>query len=402
MPSPCIPRGAGRSYGDAAYVTNGTTLSLESFDKILAFDDEHGLLTCQSGVRMIDIFDYLENSSWTLPVGGGTRWVTVGGAIGSDIHGKNHFHEGSFGNHIESMQVLLASGESLLCSAAREDDLYKATIGGMGLTGVIQAATIKLKKAASKTLLMKSKAITSPQECTAYFSEHNHPFEVAWLSLTGKNLQGVYYEGQFVQGAQETSYKKIRPIEINFPRIKLFNNFLLRFLNEFRYRTQINKNEITHIKDFHYQVDILKHWNKFYGRKGFHEFQFAVPAPHLEVVLDRFISEYKRHRLTPFFAVLKKFGPIPPQGLISFPLEGYTLMADFEYRAENEKFFQTFIDFVLELGGRTYLAKDSYTTAAQFEKMYENLTTWRETVKKFDPQKKFQSDLSRRLNLKNW
>ncbi|MFQ5901292.1 MAG: FAD-binding protein [Thermodesulfobacteriota bacterium] len=396
---PFIPRGSGRSYGDAAYITNGVTLCSEGLRKILKFDEQRGTITCESGVQMVDLFNYLDPSEWSLAVAGGTQWVTIGGAVASDIHGKNDVIQGSFGNHIESMQVVTADGRQLDCSKTVNPELYAATIGGMGLTGFIKSVELRLQRPLSKVVQMRTKPFSDVKEMLECFYNIESDMQVAWIDLTNPVPRGIYYYASYVQGYADDLSK---PIEMKFPTVRLFNRVSVRLLNAIRYAFQKDINKTTHIRNFHYPVDMLKHWNRLYGPRGFQEYQFAVPAQNMQTAYTEFIRGCRRFSLTPLFAVVKRFGNIAREGLLSFPKPGITFMADFDSRPKNQEFFAYFTDFLLELKGRIYLAKDSYMTKDQFERMDENIGQWREIVRRYDPDNRIKSDLSIRLNMKPW
>lgn len=397
---PFIPRGSGRSYGDAAYLTDGYTITSGELRKIGKVDLEHGTIECESGVQMVDLYDHLENTDWSFPVAGGTQWVTIGGAVASDIHGKNDTTHGSFGNNIKSILILTARGEVLECSKTVNSDLFAATIGGMGLTGFMRSVKLKLQRTNQNVVHAQTKEFRGVTEMFECFDNIESNLQVAWIDLSHSLSQrGLYHYASYVDGSVNDIS---RPITLRLPRVKLFNRYTVRLMNAIRYTTDKNKNKITHVRNFHYPVDLLKYWNSFYGRKGFHEYQFVVGNENAQHAISEFFKDCTRLSLPPFFAVVKKFGGIHREGLLSFPREGYTLMGDFENRAENQQFFEKFTDFILDLGGRTYLAKDSYTTKEQFNNMYDNLDTWREITSKYDPDNKIRSDLSVRLNMKPW
>ena len=396
---PFIGRGSGRSLGDAAYLGNGITVSSLGLRRIAAFDRQRGTLTCGAGVQMAEVFQLLEGSGWSMPVGGGTRWVTLGGAVASDIHGKNDRRVGSFGNHVESLELVLADGSRVSSSRAQHPELFAATIGGMGLTGFIMQVTLRLSPASSTAVRIGTEPFHTIEDMVQRFEEDRSDFQVGWMDLTGRALRGIYYRASAVAAeAQEIR----RPIEWDFPTVKLFNRPLVRGLNAARFWRQRRVDEVTHVANFHFQVDALKHWNRFYGPRGFQEYQFAAPAPVFTRMLASFFAGIRRHRLSPFFAVAKRFGPQARAGLLSFPQPGYTFMADFESRPDNRAFFTPFTELVLEAGGRIYLAKDSYLTADQFERMYPYLNEWRQIVRRYDSKGRIQSDLSLRLRMKPW
>jgi decaprenylphospho-beta-D-ribofuranose 2-oxidase len=232
------------------------------------------------------------------------------------------------------------------------------------------------------------------------FAADESDFQVGWMDLTGRTLRGVYHCA--VPVARQ-SLRVHAPVEWDFPAIKLFNRPLVRLLNAVRFRQQRSTDgHVTHVANFHFQVDLLKHWNRFYGRRGFQEYQFSMPAQAGRTLVAEFLLSCRQAGLAPFFAVLKRFGAQPRAGLLSFPHEGYTLMADFEQRPDNQSFFRAFTERVIEAGGRIYLAKDSYLEADQLPRAYPQLEAWRAIVRRHDPRARIQSDLARRLKMKPW
>ena len=400
LEKPFIPRGSGRSFGDQAYISNGITLSSVELRQISDFDREKGTLVCGSGVQMVDLFNYLDATEWSFPVGGGTQWVTVGGAVASDINGKSDVTHGSFGNHVESIQIVIADGQQLECSKDVNPDLFSATIGGMGLTGFIKNIKLKLLRSISNVVLSRTKHFIAIEDMIECFESTECDLQVAWLDLTKSSPRGIYHYASFVEGHADDLQ---RPIRMKLPKIKLFTHLTFRFMNAIRYKLQKNINKKTHFRNFHYPVDILKHWNMLFGPKGFQEYQFVVPVHNIKTAYTEFLKACKKFSIPPsLIADIKKFGDIDRCGLLSFPKAGFTLKTVFESNPNNQKLFTYLTDLLLELDGTFYLAKDSYLSKQQFEKMQYNIEKWRDIVKKYDPQNRVKSDLSIRLGMKPW
>jgi FAD/FMN-containing dehydrogenase len=400
LEKPFIPRGSGRSFGDQAYISNGITLSSVELRQISDFDREKGTLVCGSGVQMVDLFNYLDGTEWSFPVGGGTQWVTVGGAVASDINGKSDVTHGSFGNHVESIQIVIADGQQLECSKDVNPDLFSATIGGMGLTGFIKNIKLKLLRSISNIVLSRTKHFIAIEDMIECFESTACDLQVAWLDLTKSSPRGIYHYASFVEGHADDLQ---RPIRMKLPKIKLFNHLTFRFMNAIRYKLQKNINKKTHFRNFHYPVDILKHWNMLFGPKGFQEYQFVVPVHNIKTAYTEFLKACKKFSIPPsLIADIKKFGDIDRCGLLSFPKAGFTMKTVFESNPNNQKLFTYLTDLLLELEGTFYLAKDSYLSKQQFEKMENNLEKWRDIVRKYDPQNRVKSDLSIRLGMKPW
>lgn len=396
---PFIPRGAGRSYGDAAYVTDGVTLTSDNLRDIANLDPQRGSIRCQAGVRIGELFSFLDETPWEFPIGGGTQWTTVGGGVGSDVHGKNDVAQGSFGNHVETLRVVLANGDRVVCSPSNNADLFSATIGGMGLTGFVESVELKLQVPQSYVVESRAEVIDSPEAMVELFGSTRPDLSVAWLDLLHSSFRGIYYHAYFVDAEPKRS---IPPVTLPIPRVKIFNRPFVRGLNALRFALNANQRSVMRVRDFHHPVDALKNWNQLYGPGGFHEYQFLVSEEHVLEALNNFLAVSKRFSVKPFFAVVKKFGSMDRKGLLSFPAPGVTIMADFENSPVNQSFFSYFTDYLLELGGRIYLAKDSYLTRSQFAGMYPRLDEWRDIVQRYDPENRVRSDLSQRLGLKPW
>ena len=393
------PRGAGRSFGDAAYLGNGTTVSSELMQSIVSYDEEAGTIDCGAGLQIGQILTFLEHRPWSLPVLGGTQWVTVGGAIGSDIHGKNHPVSASFGNVVQSLEVLCGDGELRACSREVEPELFSATIGGMGLTGFILTAKLKLKKRSWNLLHVRTNAYQEIEDALNRFRECDSEYQVSWLDLAAKTPKIIHYEADFIQGEAPS---RARSVTVPFPRIKVLRTSLVQALNKVRFFQHRNIDEKHHYRTFVHAVDVLKHWNKLYGKRGFQEYQYSVPAEQAALAFKEFVRRFREHGLRPTFAILKWFGSTLPGGLLSFPQPGYTLMADFETREKNRPFFEEMTDLIISLGGRIYLAKDSYVTSPEMPRMYKDLESWQRIVRRYDPDHRVRTDLSERLALKPW
>lgn len=399
---PFIPRGAGRSFGDAAYITNGISLTSDLLCRILECDWEGGTIVCESGVLMGHLHTYLDQTDWNFPIYGGTQWATVGGAIASDIHGKNDVHQGSFGNHIQSLVLIMPDGQELECSRQTAPDLFRATIGGMGLTGLIKTVTLKLQRGLPRTVRLRSRPVFSLDDAVNCFSQSESDFQFCtWRSCTPRSTKGLFFFASYTES--ECSIN-LTASEIRLPATKLFNKFSIQLGSQLVHLVHRNLDKKVHVIDFNF-IGIherFKHWNMLYKSVGFIEYHFVVSANYLHNAFVTLVNMCHERGLTLHFVILKRFGNFQRAGLLSFPKEGYTINFQMEDRPENRKFLIDFTDFLLELKSRVYLAKDACILPRQFEDMYENLDEWRKIVIKYDPANKIQSDLSLRLGLKPW
>ncbi|MBI2429260.1 MAG: FAD-binding oxidoreductase [Ignavibacteriales bacterium] len=402
-----IARGLGRSYGDSSL--NHTILSTLRLNHILAFDEQTGTLTCEAGVSLAEILDAFVPRGWFLPVTPGTKYVTVGGAVASDIHGKNHHVSGSFSNHVHSFKMLLGDGTIVVCSRTENVDLFWATCGGMGLTGVILEATfslIKIETAYIRQRVIKARNI---DEALDYFEENQHwTYSVAWIDCLAKGDslgRSALILGEHAT-KDEVGYKYRDPLKIDrpfsasvpffFPDFVL-NTYTIQVFNMVRYASYFSRDSFVEYEPFFYPLDMILDWNKIYGKRGFTQYQFVIPkkssAEGLKTILKR-ISESGEGS---FLAVLKLFGK--QEGILSFPQEGYTLALDFPLTQKSMNLFTELDEIITHFGGRLYLTKDVRMKKEIFEKGYENLPRFMEIKRRHDPQKKFLSLQSRRIGI---
>lgn len=402
-----ITRGNGRCYGDASL--NDNIISCLSLNKFINFDETSGIIEAQSGVLLDDILKVSVPAGWFLPVTPGTKFITLGGAIASDVHGKNHHIDGSFSNHIVNISLMLADGIIVECSAKKNSDLFWATCGGMGLTGVVLSARFALKQIDSAFISQTSIKARSLDEALALFEENEDTtYSVAWIDCLkgGKNfgrsilMLGEHYNNDEQKVLKHPYKVHLDPkisIPFNFPKFAL-NKYSIKLFNTVFYHKILakTKHTIDHYDGFFYPLDAILSWNRMYGKRGFAQYQFVVPIEArkgLEVILKKI----QERGMGSFLAVLKVFGE--QKDLISFPMKGYTLALDF---AINDKLF-AFLDeldqIVLDFGGRIYMSKDSRMKKDVFWQGYPRAQEFVEIVKKYNPDGKINSMLSKRLEI---
>jgi len=401
-----IARGLGRCYGDSSL--NHTILSTLRLNHILEFDEQTGMITCEAGVSLAEILDAFVSRGWFLPVTPGTKFVTVGGAIASDVHGKNHHVAGSFSNHLHSMKLLLSDGSVVSCSKTEQPDLFWATCGGMGLTGIILEAAFKLIKIETAYIRQRIIKARNVEEAVELFEKNSHwTYSMAWIDClaTGEHLgRSAVILGEHAT-RDEISYRFGEPLKprkhlstavpVFFPDFAL-NTFSVKLFNFARNITYISGDSIVDYEPFFYPLDAILEWNKIYGKRGFTQYQFVIPkskSDGLKAILQRIAESGEGS----FLAVLKLFGK--QEGMLSFPQEGYTLALDFPITQKALNLFNELDQIVTELGGRLYLTKDVRMRKEIFEKGYQALSTFIEIKKKYDPQKKFHSLQSRRIGI---
>jgi FAD/FMN-containing dehydrogenase len=404
-----IARGNGRCYGDASLAKN--TISTLKYDKILSFDTEKGILECQSGLTLDKILEVIVPKGWFLPVTPGTKFITVGGAIASDVHGKNHHVDGCFSHHVLEMDVLLANGETVTCSTNDNSDLFWATCGGMGLTGIITRTKFDLKKIETSYIKQKQIKAQNLEEVIQLFEEYKHyTYSVAWIDCLkkGKHFgRSILMLGEHAKVEDLDRKKKKDPLQlpkkkqITFPFTLpsfVLNQFTVKAFNFLFYGKNLKKeiNNVVSYEPFFYPLDAVLHWNRGYGKKGFVQYQFVLPLESKQGLIE-ILHKISDKGIGSFLAVLKVFGK--QDDLISFPREGYTLALDIPIRKGLFEFLDELDKIVLSYSGRLYLSKDARMKSEIFWEGYSNARKFSELVKKFNPSFKINSIQARRLHI---
>lgn len=407
-----IARGLGRSYGDAAINAGGQVLGMTRLDAHLSFDDSTGTLTCEAGLSLEEIIRRFGPMGWFPMITPGTKFVTVGGCIANDIHGKAHHCQGSFSNCVEQMTILLASGETVTASRDENTELFWATFGGMGLLGVVLTATIRLRKVETSYFTQRSLKVADLEGMLAVLEEQDRvfPYSVATLDVFARGARlgrGVVTVGDHATRADLPAKLQAEPLR-GIPRSRLsvpfelpdftLNALSMRVVNSVILGIQASAHPLGHFESFFYPLDRLANWNRGYGRRGFTQYQFVVPfkdgARRLREILTAIFSAGE----LPFLNVLKRMGH-GTQSPLSFPAEGYTLAIDFPIRRNTRALLQRLDAMVVDAGGRVYLGKDSFLDATTFRAMYPAVESWLQTKAKYDPQGVFTSNLGRRVGL---
>lgn len=405
-----IPRGNGRCYGDASLA--GETVNTLKYDKILSFDTANGIFECQSGLTLDQILEVVVPKGWFLPVTPGTKFITVGGAIGSDVHGKNHHVDGTFGQHVVDMDLILADGTLVTCSPTQHPDLFEATCGGMGLTGMITRIKFNLKKIPSSYIKQKQIKAANLDELIRLFEEYKHfTYSMAWIDCLQKGNsfgRGIMTIGEFAKPEELTDKQRQAPLALpkkkaisipfNFPSWSL-NTLTVKAFNFLYYNKNVKK-EISNVvtyEPFFYPLDALLHWNRCYGKKGFVQYQFVLPLEAKEGLVD-ILRRIGAKGMGSFLVVLKVFGK-QENSLISFPFEGYTLALDFPVRKGLFEFLDELDQVVLKYGGRLYMSKDARMKPEMLEAGYPRLQEFKSIVQKYNPDGKIRSIQSDRLEL---
>lgn len=370
--------GQGRSYGDSCLNQNGTLLDVSFFSNVIEFNKEKGILTCEPGVTIGQVIDLVTPYGWFIPVTPGTKHVTIGGAVANDVHGKNHHIKGSFGNNVISLKLLISSGQEKTLTPP--DPLFQATVGGLGLTGVITEITIQLVEANSWFDTENIKFSCLDEFFTlSRESERDWEYTVAWLDTCakGKNLgKGIFMRGNHAKDPSLPlkNPKPIAKVPMYLPNFVL-NQQTIKAFNWLFYNRQLETRQVStvHYEPYLYPLDILSDWNKVYGRRGFYQYQFVIPEEN-EGALREILEVITASENSSFLSVLKHFGDIPPPGMLSFAKKGVMLALDFANLGEKTaKLFERLDHMVVSAKGRLYPAKDSMMKSCDFRTFYPRL-----------------------------
>lgn len=405
MPPPAtghtaLPYGMGRSYGDVCLNPGGTLWLTLGADQWLDFDANAGLLTCQAGTLLADIQQILAPRGWMLAVTPGTQFVTVGGAIANDVHGKNHHVAGSFGNHVRSLTLQRTDGRSIVCGPDHQADWFRATVGGLGLTGLITQATLQLRRVAGPWLDMETTAFDTLERfyALAAESEVNWEYTVAWIDCLDEHGRGLFIRGNHCAAGDPVPTSPPRMSRLAMPctpPLSLVNAISLRAFNALYYHAHRLRAgpAISHYRPFFYPLDGIAHWNRMYGPRGFYQYQCVVPFQGGQQAIAALLAQIAGNGEGSFLAVLKTFGKCPSLGLLSFPLPGITLALDFPNLGEKTlRLFRQLDGIVDAAGGRIYPAKDARMPAHLFQSGYPD---WERILPYRDPG--ISSAMSRRL-----
>jgi decaprenylphospho-beta-D-ribofuranose 2-oxidase len=406
----CVARGLGRSYGDASFNSAGDTILMERIDRFIDFDESSGVLECEGGVTIGELLTYFVPRGYLPPVIPGTKHVTLGGALASDIHGKNHHKDGSFCRHVIDFKLLTAAGESLTCSREENADLFWATAGGMGLTGVITSLRLSLVPTESAYVSVDIDRTPDLDRTLALFheSDERYRYSVAWVDALARGAslgRSVLMRGNPAAAAGgfglDVIARRARSVPGFFPG-RLLNRASVKTFNALYYRKYpaAGRDVIQHYEPFFFPLDAAVDWNRLYGKRGFTQYQCAIPEAGGRDGLAKILELIRKETAGSFLTVLKRFGPNESEQLLSFPIPGYTLAMDIPWRGREIEAVLNRVDaVVIGLGGRVYLTKDARMPAESLRRMYPRLDEWLEIKARSDPKNRFASDLARRLEL---
>ena len=399
-----LPYAYGRSYGDSCLNEGGVSIDVSHLQRFISFDESKGLLCCEAGVSLAEILEVMVPRGWFLPVSPGTKFVSVGGAIANDIHGKNHHRAGTFGCHVTRFELLRSNGEHLICSPDENSELFQATIGGLGLTGIILWAEFQMKPIVNPYIDMDHIRFASLDEFFAISAESDQDYEytMSWVDILvgGDNLcRGIFMRGNHNSSRDLASkpLKKRLPLALpfNFPSFVL-NTLTVKAFNELYYHVQLNNrvHKTIPYDPFFYPLDSIHDWNRMYGKRGFLQYQFVVPFAVAHDAMREILARIRHSGEGSFLTVLKKFGDVQSPGMLSFPRPGLTLALDFAYSGKKTlQLLEDLDKIVRQSGGAVYPAKDARMSAESFQAFFPR---WREFSQYVDPH--FSSSFWRRVS----
>jgi FAD/FMN-containing dehydrogenase len=385
-----LPYGNGRSYGDSCLNSEGALLLTRGLDKFIAFDPQTGLLTCEAGVTLAEILELALPRGWFLPVTPGTRFITIGGAIANDVHGKNHHIAGTFSRHVRRFELLRSNGERLLCAPDQNPQWFAATVAGLGLTGLITWAELQLRRVPGPGMTVETIRYSNLAQFRALSAESDADFEytVAWVDCTARGAQlgrGLLQRARHAPGLNGTAPGR-GSLNVPFtPPFSLINQASLRLFNTAYYHRQMGARvqSHTHYESFFYPLDAIRNWNRIYGPRGMYQYQCVLPQEADEGGTAALLAAITASGLGSFLAVLKRFGDLPSVGLLSFPRAGVTLALDFPNRGERlERLLRRLDAIVAAAGGRIYPAKDGRMPGSLFRSGFPQ---WQRFTSFIDP-----------------
>lgn len=399
-----LPFGAGRSYGDNAVNSTGSAISTESLKQIESFDEATGEIICQSGVTYRDILNAYLQSGFVVPVSPGTSYASIGGCIANDVHGKNHDKDGSLGRHINWIEIVLADGSVVRASPDENHDLFNATLGGIGLTGVITRASLTLKNLHGNSVLVKEERIRDLDKFLERLedSRNEYTYQVGWIDglKRGNGLgRGVLELAESADSFVEDDRLVSLGVPFDLPSATL-NKFTVAAFNAVYYRRipRAGRESIVSYDRFTYPLDTIRDWNRVYGKRGFYQFQCVLPSAGVARGMRLILETISKTRAASFLAVIKTLGD-GTDGMLSFPMRGYTLALDIPKKHRTLEMLRELEEITLLHDGRIYLAKDATLSPAGFRTMYPRHAEFCKVRNRIDPLSRFASDMSRRLEL---
>lgn len=407
-----LARGQGRSYGDAAINSKGGVVLMERLNRFLEFDATTGVLKAEAGATLAEVLEHLVPKGWFLPVTPGTKFCSLGGCVAADVHGKNHHHAGSFGQHLTGIELVLADGSKIACSPTEVPELFWATVGGMGLTGFIETVSIQMIPIETAYMKVKHRKAANLEAAFNLMDDAalDDAYSVCWIDCLSKGRslgRSILMTGHHALKS-EVPLRSHEPLTFKRRKTKVFKREWPRFMlsrltiglfNSLFFWWQGRRKEfLTDYDRYFYPLDRAKKWNLMYGKRGFVQYQFVLPVEGAREGVKKIVSALAQSGNASFLAVLKRMGP-GSEGMISFPMEGYTLALDIPLSNDVISLLDRLDEVVLQYHGRVYLAKDSRMSAETFRKMYPRLEEFLALKQQADPECRFTSDLARRLEM---
>jgi FAD/FMN-containing dehydrogenase len=385
-----LPFGMGRSYGDSCLASSNHVLQMSTLNRFISADWEQGIIIAEAGLTIAELLNVIIPHGWFIPVTPGTKYVTLGGALANDVHGKNHHKRGTFGQYVPRFSLIRSDRPALICSAEENSNLYKATIGGLGLTGIIEWVELKLIPIQSSQIDTTHIRFNSLADFFTLSAELDNQYEyaVAWIDCLAKGSalgRGIYTVGNHADNGVLTIDNKSK-ITVPFaPPISLVNNLSLRLFNSLYYHapTKNRQNKQMSYEPFFYPLDRILHWNRLYGSRGFQQYQCVIPEEIAEITIHALLTTIAAAGKGSFLAVLKKCGSIISPGLLSFPLPGVSLALDFpQDDILNKRLFPHLDAIIRQANGRLYPAKDAHMSGEDFRQFYP---AWQQVEALRDP-----------------
>ncbi|MEM9413918.1 MAG: FAD-binding oxidoreductase [Planctomycetota bacterium] len=404
-PSTLISRGLGRSYGDPATNPDGVVLHT-AMDRFLVFDDATGVVTAEAGVSFADLIDALLPRGWFPAVTPGTKFVTLGGAVAADVHGKNHHRDGSFNTCVHAFDLLTPTGQRLTCSRDENANVFWATLGGMGLTGFILTVTLQMLRVTSSRIDVETTRVGSLDAMLEHFAntDDDHRYSVSWIDCLARGAKlgrGVVMQGTHAEGNGGSDLapakRRAKSVPFHFPKQAL-NALSVKAFNAAYYARHGSSRHAEGFDPFFYPLDAVLHWNRVYGKRGFVQYQPVFPEADGAAGVRAVIEKLSAAKRSSFLAVLKRMGG-QEVGPLGFPMAGLTLAVDMPRSSGLRGFLHELDAIVLDHGGRVYLAKDAEMTAETFAAMYPRLDAFKQVQRQLDPEGRMASTQARRLGI---
>jgi FAD/FMN-containing dehydrogenase len=410
-----LARGQGRSYGDAALNEGRRVVLTERVNRFLAFDCDQGIVRAEAGATLAELLTLTVPRGWFPLVTPGTKHVSLGGCVAADVHGKNHHHDGAFSRSVRELELITADGRRLCCSAQENGEAFRATVGGMGLTGIIGEVELQLQPIESVYIRARHQGAANLEQVFALLQDTDNDarYSVAWLDLMSRGAglgRGVVMNGDHAARDELSGGRRLTPLRLAPAKVRnipfdmpgwLLNSLSIRAFNAQYFRREGGRSGsfLVDYDSFFYPLDTLDNWNRLYGKRGFVQYQCVVPTATALEAMQQLLRRLADSGHPAFLGVLKRMGAAG-EGYLSFPMEGYTLAMDLPMKGvATLALLDAFDAIVLQHGGRVYLAKDARLAMDSFRAMYPQLDAWRRVRRELDPQGVFGSSLSRRLGM---